>query len=66
MAEIFTAFHLDRFIIPCVLDATPLPQFLQNTAYLSRQRDQADIGEKLAHAIGAAPRSGNKVAPWLE
>ena len=64
MAEIFTAFHLDRFIIPCVLDATPLPQFLQNTAYLSRQRDQAGIGEKLARAIGAAPPSANRVAPW--
>ena len=65
MAEIFTAFHLDRFIVPCALDATPLPQFLQNTAYLNRRRDQADIGEKLARAIGAAPASANKVGPWL-
>jgi TIR domain len=65
MAEIFTAFHLDRFIIPCVLDETPLPQFLQNAAYLNRQRDQADIGEKLARAIRAAPRSANKVTPWM-
>ena len=65
MAEIFTAFHLDRFIIPCVLDETPLPQFLQNTAYLNHQRDQADIGEKLARAVRAAPRSANKVAPWM-
>ena len=65
MAEIFTAFHLDRFIIPCALDATPLPQFLRNTAYLNRRRDQADIGEKLARAIGAAPASANKVGPWM-
>ena len=65
MAEIFTAFHLDRFIIPCVLDATPLPQFLQNTAYLNRQRDQADIGAKLSGSIKAAPSVANKVAPWL-
>ena len=65
MAEMFAAFHLDRFIIPCVLDETPLPQFLQNTAYLNRQRDQADIGEKLTRAIRAAPRSANKVTPWM-
>jgi hypothetical protein len=65
MAEIFTAFHLNRFIIPCVLDATPLPQFLRNTAYLDRRRDHADIGGKLARAIGSAPSSANKVAPWL-
>jgi len=64
-AEIFTAFHLDRFIIPCVLDDTPLPQFLQNAAYLNRQRDAEDIGPKLARAIQSAPRAANKVAPWL-
>jgi hypothetical protein len=42
-----------------------LPQFLQNTAYLNRHRDQADIGTKLAHAIKASPSTANKVAPWL-
>ena len=65
MAEIFTSFHLDRFIIPCVLDETPLPQFLQNTAFLSRKRDEADIGRKLARAIEAAPVTANRVTPWL-
>jgi TIR domain len=65
MAEIFTAFHLNRFIIPCVLDDTPLPQFLQNTAYLNRKRDEADIGEKLARAIRQAPDAANQPAPWL-
>ena len=65
MAEIFTAFHLDRFIIPYVLDATPLPQFLAGSAYLSLKRDQLDIGTKLAHAISAAPSSANKPAPML-
>jgi hypothetical protein len=65
MAEIFTTFHLNRFIIPCVLDDTPLPQFLQNTAYLNRQRDEADIGAKLARAIQQAPDAANQVAPWL-
>ena len=28
-------------------------------------RDQADIGEKLTRAIRAAPRSANKVTPWM-
>ncbi len=65
MAEIFTAFHLDRFIVSWVLDETPLPQFLQHTAYLNRRRDQGDIGEKLARAIRAAPLSANKVGPWM-
>src|SRR5436309_3138120 len=29
ISEILMAFHLNRFIIPCVIDHTPLPQFLQ-------------------------------------
>jgi hypothetical protein len=65
MAEIFTAFHLNRFIIPYVLDATPLPQFLANSAYLSLKRDHADIGAKLSRAISTAPDSANKPAPLL-
>jgi hypothetical protein len=65
MAEIFTAFHLNRFIIPYVLDATPLPQFLANSAYLSLKRDHADIGAKLSRAISSAPDSANKPAPLL-
>jgi TIR domain len=44
MAEIFMAFYLERFIIPCVLDATPLPQFLASAAYLDYQRDKDRIG----------------------
>lgn len=65
VAEMFNAFHLDRFIIPYVLDATPLPQFLANSAYLSLKRDQADIGAKLARAISSAPQTANQPAPLL-
>ena len=65
MAEMFTAFHLNRFIIPYVLDATPLPQFLANSAYLSLKRDHVDIGTKLSRAISSAPDSANKSAPML-
>jgi hypothetical protein len=65
MAEIFTAFHLGRFIIPCVLDTTPLPQFLGNAAYLDRQRDKAGIAEKLCRAVRGAPDRANEVAPFI-
>jgi TIR domain len=64
IAEMFTALHSGCFIIPCVLDRTPLPHFLQNTAWLDRQRDRAKLGEKLCAAIRGAPRGGNKVAPF--
>lgn len=30
-AEVLTAFHLGRFIVPCVLDKARLPQFLEST-----------------------------------
>ena len=65
MAEMFTALHSGRYIIPCVLDRTPLPQFLQNTAWLDRRRDKASLGKKLCAAIRDAPRGGNKVAPFM-
>jgi hypothetical protein len=65
MAEMFTAFHLDRFIIPCVLDKTSLPQFLHNAAYLDRRRDKTEIGEKLCRAIRAAPTCANEVPPLI-
>jgi TIR domain len=65
MAEMFTALHSGRFIVPCVLDRTPLPQFLQNTAWLERRRDRASLGEKLCKAIRAAPRRANQVAPFI-
>ena len=65
MSETLTAFHTDCFILPCVLDKMPLPQFLQNTAYLDRRRDETQIGEKLCRAIRAAPRTANQVPPLM-
>jgi hypothetical protein len=65
IAELLTAFHVGRFIIPCVLDATPLPQFLRNLAYLDRKRDRAQLTEKLAAAIRGAPGTRNKITPLL-
>ena len=60
-AEILTAFHLNRFIVGCVRDATDLPYFLQNTLYLQAQpRRQAWLAE-LGRAIRDAPRSANEL-----
>lgn len=44
IAELLTAFHLGRFTIPCVLDKTPLPQFLGNAAYLDHKREGRRLG----------------------
>jgi TIR domain len=65
MTEIFTAFYLEHFIIPCVLDTSPLPQFLANSAYLDRQRDEDRIGQELCRAVRAAPIGANEVAPAM-
>ena len=65
MAEMFTAFHLRRFIIPCALDATPLPQFLGNAAYLDRRRDKTLLAERLCRSVRAAPDAANEVAALL-
>jgi hypothetical protein len=65
MAEIFMAFYLERFIIPCVLDTTPLPQFLSNTAYLGHQRDKDRIGQELCRAVRTAPNGANDIAAVL-
>src|SRR5439155_15305776 len=65
MAEMFTALHSKRYIVPCVLDHTALPQFLQNTAWLDRRRDKASLAKKLCAAIRGAFRGGNKVAPFI-
>jgi hypothetical protein len=62
MAEMFTAFHLDRLIIPCALDATPLPQFLQNSLYLDRKRDKTKIADRLGRAIREAAAGANEFA----
>jgi len=65
IAELLTAFHLGRFIIPCVLDRTPLPQFLGNAAYLDQKREGRRLGEMLASAIRAAPATRNRIMPLM-
>jgi TIR domain-containing protein len=65
LAEMFTAIYLDRFIIPCVLDSTPLPQFLANAAYLDRKRDGDRLGERLCGAVRGAPDHANDVSALI-
>ena len=59
MAEIFMAYYLDRFIIPCALDATPLPQFLGNLVYLYRGREKRRLLQELGRAVRSAPARAN-------
>lgn len=62
MAEIFMAYYLDRFIIPCALDATPLPQFLANSVYLDRRHEKRRLLQELGRAVRSAPAGANKPA----
>ncbi len=58
--EVLTAFHLDRFIIPCVLSATELPQFLSRSVYLDLRKGQRDALERLGDQVKRVPRSHNE------
>lgn len=64
-AEIITAFHLDRFIVPCVLDTTPLPHFLSPAVYLDLGRDEAGGIEQLRRALRDAPDAANELPPRM-
>jgi hypothetical protein len=60
-AELLTAFHLNRFVIPCTLDTGKPPFFLQNTLSLPlRPRARAWI-EPLVRAVVKAPKSANRL-----
>ena len=64
-AEILTAFHMDRFIVPCVVDDTPLPQFLASSVYLDLRRNQSEALTRLAHAVEHAPDQANPLPPRM-
>ncbi len=61
MAELFTAFHLGRLIVPCILDDTPLPHFLQNGAFLDSRRYKRKVTEKLLRTLPHLPAAANDV-----
>lgn len=64
-AEWLTAFHLERFIVPCVLDETPLPQCLQNAVFRPLRRVTKRDADLLARTVEAAPDSANEPAPLM-
>ncbi len=61
-AEWLTAFYENRFIVPCVLDMTPLPQCLQTTVFLALHRANPNNPERLISAIRGAPNSANPIS----
>jgi hypothetical protein len=63
-AEALTAFHRDRFIIPCVLDDTPLPVFLAQALHLKIDRGKGSM-ERLCRAVREAPKSANPLPPRM-
>ena len=64
-SEWLTALHLDRFILPCVLDETPLPQCLQNTVFLPLRRVGPNAAKRLSQAITEAGDSVTPLAPLM-
>lgn len=64
-AEWLTAYHVQRFIVPCSLDTTPLPQCLQSSVRLKIKRVTRDVVEDLARAIRESPKGSNRLAPTL-
>jgi tetratricopeptide (TPR) repeat protein len=58
-AEILTSFHLNRFIVPCVLDAVDLPQFLSRSVFIDLRREKDRGLEKLGKQMAAVPAARN-------
>ena len=64
-AELLTAFHMNRFVVPCMLDASQPPIFLQNTLALDMRPGRTDWGGSLVRAVAKAPKSKNQIPPTL-
>ncbi len=64
-AEILAAFHRQRFIVPCVLDDTPLPVFLAQALYLKVGRGKGDWMERLCKAVRESPNAANPLPPRM-
>ena len=64
-AEILTAFHLGRFILPCVADDTPLPQLFGHPVYLDLRKADDESLARLVRAAQAAPDAANPLPPMV-
>jgi hypothetical protein len=60
-AELLMAFHLERFVLPCILRSAPdLPQFLSRSVFLTIDRNPADALQRLCQQVKSAPHSRNE------
>ena len=64
-AEILTAFHMDRFILPCVTDDAPLPQFLGHPVYFDLRTAGDEVLARLVRAVADAPGHANPLPPFV-
>ena len=64
-SEWLTAIQLDRLILPWALDKTPLPQCLQNNAFVPPRRVEPSAAKRLSEAIRNAGGSVTPLAPLL-
>jgi hypothetical protein len=64
-AEVLTAFHTGRFIIPCSLDAATPPAFLENAVRVDFRRDEQEQLKTLRRAVREAPDAANELQPVL-
>jgi hypothetical protein len=60
-SELLMAFHLERFVVPCVLTRAPdLPQFLSRSVFLNFGKARADALQRLCEQVKGAPLSRNE------
>jgi hypothetical protein len=64
-SEWLMALHQGRFIVPCTLDDTPLPQCLENSVFQPVHRVTEEVVSRLARAIRDAGDDGTPLAPVI-
>jgi len=64
-AEVLSSFHTNRFIVPCVLDKTPLIQFLDSAVYLNLGANAKNALPMLLRAVHEAPKSANPLGKLM-
>jgi len=62
--EWLSAIQLDRFILPCALDATPFPQCLSTTLFVDLRRPRPEVLDRLARQLRDAPSGGSQLTPF--
>lgn len=64
-AEWLMGVHQDRLVLPCTLDATPLPQCLATNVFLDVRKTGAEAAGRLARAIRDADGGPTPLAPLM-